>query len=65
MFVFLGHLCCLICMFISPSMIKFFDFEDSSVRRSVNWSRNVNLLSFAWQLDGSDKCLLKCRLVLI
>ena len=54
-----------ICLFISPNMISFFDFEDSSVRRLVNWSRNVELLSFPWQLDGSDKCLLQYRLALI
>ena len=32
-------------------MIMFFALEDNSVRRSVNWSRNVGLLSFTWQLD--------------
>ena len=53
------------CMLISPSMIMFLDPEDNSVRRSMNWSKNVELLSFASQLDGGDGFLLWYRLALI
>ena len=40
-----------LCMLISPSMIMFWDVEDNTDRRWVNWSRNIELLLFAWQLD--------------